>query len=104
MRFLTAMIMLRISFSLLLLFSFSGLSDEIDMEKLERYVQEEVDKKDDRFKKELDRCLKEAERLGNRPDIEIQIRKAGCKDVFDQYEMLIERATERYSREIGNTN
>ncbi|WP_457622165.1 hypothetical protein [Persephonella sp.] len=96
------MITHRISLIITLIFFSFAVSADIDMEKLERYVQEEVDKKDDSFKKELDRCLKEAEKLGSRPDIEIQLENAGCKGIFDQYEELIEKATERYSKEIDN--
>ncbi len=96
------MIMLRINLLLAMILFSGGYGSEIDIEKLEKYVQEEVNKQDNRFKSELERCLREAEKLGKRPDIEIQIRKIGCKPIFDKYEKLIEKATEKYSSELEN--
>ncbi len=93
------MIMLKISLVFIIFFINTAFSYEIT-DRLEIYVNEEMFTKDDSFKSELKRCFKVAEKHSNKPNFEEYLKKENCYDVFQEYEKVVEKATERYKEEI----
>ena len=83
----------------LVIFSFS-FSDPIT-ETLEKYVNQELEKKDIKFRKKLDECLSEYKKYYYKDErLKKELDQKGCDPYIKEYERLIEKATERYSREL----
>ncbi|NPA58716.1 MAG: hypothetical protein GXN94_05435, partial [Aquificae bacterium] len=89
----------RISLLLALLLFYTAFGEEIT-DRLEIYVNEEMLTKDEGFKRELERCFRVAEKHVKTPELEKELKKAGCDTVFEEYEKIVEKATERYHKEI----
>ncbi len=95
------MIMHRIRplFVFLVIFSFS-FSDPIT-ETLEKYVNQELEKKDIKFREKLDECLSVYKKYYYKDErLKKELEQKGCDPYIKEYERLIEKATERYSREL----
>lgn len=95
------MIMHRIKplFVILVIFSFS-FSDPIT-ETLELYVNQELEKKDAEFRKKLDECLSVYKKYYYKDErLKKELDQKGCEPYIKEYERLIEKATERYSKEL----
>ena len=87
----------------LLIFSFS-FSDPIT-EKLEKYVNQELQKKDIKFRKKLDECLSVYKKYYYKDErLKKELDQKGCDPYIKEYERLIEKATERYSKELDQRN
>lgn len=95
------MIMHRIRPVLVFLFIFSfSFSDPIT-ETLEKYVNQELEKKDIKFRKKLDECLSVYKKYYYKDErLKEELEQKGCDPYIKEYERLIEKATERYSREL----
>ena len=90
----------RISITALLLFYFVFASDMEVMDRLEIYVNQEMEKKGEKFKQEVDRCFQIVNRFEGSKDLDNILKKEGCDTVLQEYENVIQKATERYSEEI----
>lgn len=64
-----------------------------------KYIQEELDKEGEEFKKELKRCLKVVGKNAFRLDIENILKKENCLEVIKRYEKAIKRANKRIVEE-----
>ncbi|WP_029519984.1 hypothetical protein [Persephonella sp. IF05-L8] len=90
---------IRLLFIFLLIFSFS-FSDTIT-ETLEKYVNQELEKKDTSFRKKLDECLSIYKKYHYKDEnLKKEIEQKGCKPYIEEYERLIEKATEKYSKDL----
>ncbi|MDQ7055290.1 MAG: hypothetical protein Q9M89_01800 [Persephonella sp.] len=85
---------------LILLFGFVFASDMEVMDRLEIYVNQEVEKRGEKFKKDVDRCFKIIDIFHGRKELDAVLKKEGCDRILKEYEDVIQKATEKYSEEI----
>ncbi|WP_457643272.1 hypothetical protein [Persephonella sp.] len=85
---------------MVVLLIFSSVYSEDITRRLELYVEEEMADESEEFKKELKRCFKVASRYSKSPELEKILEKEGCRPVFEKYEKIIDKATQRYSEEL----
>ncbi|SNZ07158.1 hypothetical protein SAMN06265182_0950 [Persephonella hydrogeniphila] len=96
------MITHRINLLFLLFLLLAGITypDQITS-RLEKYVQEELEKKDSTFRKKLDECLSIYKKYYWKDKrLEKEIEEKGCKPYIKEYENIIEKATERYQEDV----
>jgi hypothetical protein len=91
---------IKILFLTTLILSGNVYSDQIT-DRLEKYVQEELDKKDESFRKKLDECLSVYKKyFWKDKRLEKELEEKGCKPYIKEYERLIEKATEKYQKDV----
>ena len=93
------MIMYKISI-LVLLFGFVFASDMEVMDRLEIYVNQEMEKRGEKFRQEVDKCFQILNRFQERKDLDSILKKERCDKILQEYEEVIQKATEKYSEEI----